>query len=488
MKVVLVEVTPEKEVLTMELVPPLGLGYIASSLEAKGHEVSIVSGVKYNNSIDEAYRLIKEEKPDVVGYTATSSARFRAIDLVKRVKKATDTLTIVGGPHFHPTAREALNSVKEIDVVVKGEGEETVPELVGRYSIGKDFKDISGICFRDCDMIIENPDRPFNKDIDQYPMPAYQLFDFKKYKCKLEGTDLPAIGVLSSRGCPNKCNFCANTALRKASLRLRDPKKFVDEIEFLKSEYNYTAFDFWDDTMTMVKSHITGICNEILNRNFNIKWFARARVNTVNREILKLMKDAGCVAIAYGIESGSEKVLKSIKKGINTRQAREAVKLSSELGFIVSNYFIVSMPGEKLSDINMTFDMINEFERYPNVNNYHCFAMIYPGTELEKIAREQNLLPNFSWYTPYYALKNKSVGNDPTVPCFEQKEFFIEDIKIHILRRMSWLYKIKRGINKIRRIRSLKELREFMGLSLRYLLPHLKVSRSILLQKQSRKI
>lgn len=487
MEIVLVEVTPEKDVLTMELVPPLGLGYIASSIEAKGYHVSVISGVKYN-TLDEAYNLIIKEKPEVVGYTATSSARFRAIDLIKRVKKITNAFTIVGGPHFHPTAREALKSVKEIDVVVKGEGEETVPELIDRYSISKDFKNVSGICFRDYDgNVVENPDRPFNKDIDKYPMPAYHLFDFKKYKCTLEGTNLPVIGVLSSRGCPNKCNFCANTALRKASLRLRDPKKFVNEIEYLKNEYGYTSFDFWDDTMTMVKFHITGICNEILNRNLNIMWFARARVNTVNREILKLMKDAGCVAIAYGIESGSEKILKSIKKGINTRQAREAVKISSELGFIVSNYFIVSMPGETLSDINMTFEMIEEFERYPNVNNYHCFAMIYPGTELEKIANSQNL-NKFSWYTPYYNIKNKSVGNDPAVPCFEQKELSIEDIKIHILRRMSWPSKIKRGISKIRRIRSLKELRELISLSLRYLLPQLKLSRSILLQKQSHKI
>lgn len=468
MKVLLVEVIPEKEVLTMELVPPLGLGYIASSLETKGYDVSIIDGVKYNHSLDEAYKLILREKPDVVGYTATSSARFRAIDLIREVKRTTNAFTIVGGPHFHPTAREALENVTEIDVVVKGEGEEIVPELLERYSTSKDFKEVSGICFRDCEgEIIENPDHPFNKDIDEYPAPSYHLFNLKKYKCALEGTDLPVIGVLSSRGCPNKCNFCANTALRKATLRLRNPKKFVDEIEFLINEYGYNAFDFWDDTLTMVKNHITDICNEIINRRLNIKWFARARVNTVDREILKLMKDAGCVAIAYGIESGSEKILKSIKKGINTKQAREAVKISSEIGFKISNYFIVSMPGETIADIDMTLDMMDEFEKNTNVSNYYCFAMIYPGTGLEEIEKNQNL-HNFSWYGPYYSSKNKSVGNDPSIPCFEQKGLAIEDIKIHILKRKKFQSKIKKAMQKLSKIRSLRDLAEFLSLTLKY--------------------
>ena len=393
MKIVLVEVIPEQNAMTMNLVPPLGLGYIASSLESKGHKVAIVDGVSYSGLLDEALRIIISNKPDILGFTVTSQARMRAMELIKMSKKATGAFTVAGGPHFYPTAKEALEFIPALDVVIKAEGEYTMCELVDAYARGDSFDKVSGLFFRQKDgEITETEERPVIKDIDSLPYPAYNLFALKKYSCNLAGLKFPAIGVISSRGCPNNCIFCANRVLRKTTLRLRSPVKFVDEVEFLKKEYGYRAFDFWDDTLTMSRPHIEHICKEILERNLDIKWFARARVNTVDKELLCLMRQAGCQEIAYGIESGSDRVLAVINKGISVRQSEEAVRNSAEIGLRVSAYFIVSLPGETIEDVRLTAGLMNQFKKYTNVHNYYCFSIIYPGIRTWKKLPGQKML------------------------------------------------------------------------------------------------
>ena len=464
MKIVLVEVVPEKSSLTMGTVPPLGLGYIAASLEANGHSVSLIEGVNYDYSLQKALELIINEKPNIVGFMATSFARLRVVELIKKVKEHTGALTVAGGPHFHATAKQALLNIPELDIVVKGEGELTLVELAEFYNNGKDFGKVKGIIFRDNGQIAETIDRPMVMNLDDLPMPAYHLYNLSKYKGILKGTNLKAIGVISSRGCPNRCTFCANRVLRKQALRLRDPNKFVDEIEFLHNTYGYEAFDFWDDTLTMVKSHIYAICEEIIKRNLKIKWFARVRVNTVDRAILQRMKDAGCVSIAYGIESGSDKVLRSINKGATVAQAEEAVKISSEVGFNISNYFIVSLPGESLVDVDATIKLMRKFSKYKNVHNYYCFAMIYPGTELEQIAKEEKLIPgDFNWYQHFYCQRNRIVGNDPIIPCYEKSELPLEQIKSYIVGSKSIAEKFSAVLRRLSKIKSFSEVRDMVS-------------------------
>ena len=473
MKVVLIEVIPGKNVMTMNLVPPLGLGYIASVLESEGHKVAIVDGVRYSGSLDEALRIIISKEPDVVGFTATSQARTRAMELIKMVKKATGALTVAGGPHFHPTAKGALEFIPELDVVVKAEGEYTMRDLVQAHAKGTDFDKVKGLFFRQKDGVIrETEERPVIQDLDSLPYPAYGLFALKNYSCLLAGSKIPAIGVVSSRGCPNNCIFCANRVLRKTTLRLRSPVKFVDEIEFLKKEYGYRAFDFWDDTLTMSRPHIDNICKELLKRDLDIKWFARARVNTVDNALLRLMKDAGCQEIAYGVESGSDRILAAIHKGISVRQSEEAVRSSAELGLRVSAYFIVSLPGETIEDIKLTAGLIKQFKRYPNVHSYYCFSIIYPGTDLERTAREEGVIPEgFSWYKPCLFERNRIAGNDTTLPCYESRELRMEQIKAVMLQSDSSTSVLKKALRRLLKIRSLREIKDMATFGFKHLFP-----------------
>jgi len=471
MKVVLVEVVPQGAMLTKELIPPLGLGYIASVLESKGYKVSIVDGVRYGDNLHKALKIIVSESPEVVGFTTTSQARFRAIELIKMTKESTGAFTVAGGPHFQPTAREAIENIKELDVVVKGEGEYAMPELIEAFKQNKPLKDVKGIFFREDDNVIETEDRPICTDLDNIPRPAYHLFSHKKYKCTLDGTKLPVVGVISSRGCPNNCIFCANRVLHKGSLRVRSAQSFVDELEFLKDSYQYNAFDFWDDTMTMIRSHIENICEEILSRGMKIKWYCRARVNTVDKNLLKLMKQSGCIAISYGVESGSNRMLAAISKGITRVQSEEAVRISSELGFMVTAFFILSLPGENISDIDATLALMKKFRKYRNVRCFYCFSIIYPGTDLEKMAIKEGLLPmDFSWQKPYIFVKNKIVGNNPTLPCYENPYLKLEEIKAYILKSDSPGLNFKRAVRKISRIRHISDIKDIMTFSTKYFL------------------
>ena len=363
MKVVLVTAPRALGEIEMAGLPFLGIGYVASYLEKAGHNVIIVDAHSENLNHEETVNKILSFNPEMVGFTATTHNRLQAIKVIKELKQKNSSLIIiVGGPHFSLSDINALEVVPEIDCVVKREGEITTKELLDAWPDKNKLKNVLGITYRDNnDQVISNQDRPFIQNLAGLPFPAWHLYNLSKYQKKIYGTDFRTIGVISARGCPNLCTFCCNAAFSKSVLRLREPKDFVDELEFLKDKYGFRGFNFWDDTLTVSKDHVKSICQEILDRKLNINWYARARVNTVDEEIIKIMRKAGCARISFGIESGSPRVLKEIKKNITLEQAKNAVKFSSEAGMIVSLNFIVNLPTETMEDLKMTADLIKEF-------------------------------------------------------------------------------------------------------------------------------
>jgi len=274
MKVVLTTAPRAEGDLERGGLPFLGIGYIGSWLKKHGYEVVITDPHTFDWNTEEAAKAILEKNPQALGVTATTNNRFKAIELIKEIKKKKPDLFIfIGGPHFALTARNALEVVLEIDCVVKGEGEITSKELLDELQKEKDFSKVQGIVYRDSGEIKETPDRPFEHDIDKFIL-NWDLFKVEKYHRNIDGTDIRAIGVTSSRGCPNRCAYCANAAFRKAgkgAFRLRDPIKFVEEIEFLYNKYGFKGFDIWDDTLTVSKEHVKKICQEILKRKLDIK-------------------------------------------------------------------------------------------------------------------------------------------------------------------------------------------------------------------------
>ncbi len=451
-----------------EYLPPLGLTYIGALAEKGGHKIKIIDSHIEGMSIDGLIKTIINENPDVLGVTGTCHNRFNVIKVINEVKKVLpDTVIIGGGVHFTITAEDALRSVPSLDVVTIWEGEYTFLDLLNTLEGGGDLGDVKGIAYRtDEGEIVFTEERPFIANLDDLPMPAWHLVKLEKYNALLEGTyDINAIGVMSSRGCPHRCVFCSNTAWGRRSHRRRSPENFIDEVEFLHKKYGFKGFDFWDDTLTLNKNHIYGICDEISKRNLNIKWYARARVNTVDKDMLTYMKKTGCVAIAYGIESGSPKVLKTIKKNITVEQIKRAVKDSADLGLVVKNCFMFSLPEEQEEDILMTINLMKELATYsPKILNPYGLTLIYPGTDLEVMAKAEGKLPkDFSWNTYTEFNKSRLYGVNSTIPFYEGV-LSIEKVKSilrkHLIPKGNILKKVKLRLSRIRSISDVLSLFE----------------------------
>lgn len=455
--------------------PFLGIGYIGSWLKKHGYEAAIIDPHTFGWNTAEAAKAILKKNPQAVGVTATTNNRFKAVELIKELKKKNPDLFIfVGGPHFALTARNALKVVPEIDCVVKGEGEITSQELLDTLQKEKNFSKVQGIVYRDKGKEIkETLDRPFEHDIDKFIL-NWDLFEVEKYHRNIDGTDIRAIGVISSRGCPNRCVFCANAAFRKAgrgTFRLRDPIKFIDEVEFLKNKYGFKGFDFWDDTFTIYKDHVRKICEEILKRKLNIKWYARARANTVDKEMLELMKKAGCIRISYGVESGSPRILNIIRKNITPEQAIKAAQMSSDLGIAVVMNFMVNLPYETMEDLKMTIDLMKKLNSIKSVTAAYGFSIIYPGTEMEVMAKKEGWFPrDFSWNESFKSEKYKIAGIDASLPYMELTGAEIEKIKAIMTRELGVRGGVlKKGFKKIRKIRSLGEFKDLLRTGFKYI-------------------
>ena len=472
MKVVLSNAPRGGGAIERSKLPPLGLGYLAAAVEQAGHHVTIVDAHNYDLSVEELADRVVDLKPDVYGMSALTHNRFSAMEVMERVKGRTGALIAAGGPHFALSARDALENVDALDVIAKGEAEGTFVEIIAAHGKGESFDDVAGVFFRSrSGEIVETSDRPEQNDLDALPDVAWHRFNMEDYDRPIDGTSIRSLGVMSTRGCPNRCIFCTNAAFLRGKMRRRSPRKFVDEIVLLKERYGIGGFSFWDDTFTIVRRHMLGICDELIRRQMNIQWYARARVNTVDRAILKKMKDAGCCIVSFGVESGSPRILERIRKDITLEQARTAVGDCVALGLPVRLNFIMSHPDETLDDVKMSLALMRELEGFgPDVQCDFGMLVIYPGTELETIARERGCLPrDFSWHRYREFPKALMAGFEPWMPYFEQPEMPLEEIRALIYRdRFSPGQVIRKGWRRLGRVRSLGDLRTTVKMTGKY--------------------
>ncbi len=473
MNIVLVDACADKNFVPLGYHPHPGLAYIAACLQEQGHALRIVDPVSSKNNMQEMIRQIADFKPRIVGFTATTAARFQAIAVINSVKEKTGAFIAAGGCHFHPTAIDAMSKFPAIDCIVKGEGESAMVEIARAVEAGESLSKINGIFFRENGGVSETADRPVNNDLDSLPRPAYHLFNLKRYKISLPGEKrIPALGVISSRGCPCKCIFCSSSALKKHNFRRRSPGLFLDEIAYLQETYGYKNFLFHDDTITMDRSHIVDICNGMLKRKMNIRWLSLARVNTVDRDLLSLMKSAGCSCVVYGIESGSDVTLRTLKKGATVEQGVKAIEMTAAAGIPFAALFMVSLPGETLPELQKTIDLINRFSAYPGSRVSYSFTAIYPGTELEALAYKDGILPkDFSWNMRYAKPVYAILGTDPYTPCWENPSLPFEEIKAAIFKSKPFLYKIRQIVFRLRYI-SLRNIIFAIRVGIRSLTPH----------------
>lgn len=349
-----------------EIRPPLGLMYIAAALEKEGYIVNIIDGEPDLLSIDDLEKKILDTNPQIVGFSSTTPEFYYVENIVKRIKnKHPKIVIIVGGAHVSAMPEETLKKCPEIDYIVKGEGEISVVKIVRELPIEK---------------IIESP---MIDDLDNNVLPARHLVDYKYYNYAIPGKGLIRMDVVeSTRGCPFQCTFCFN---RSKSPRYRSPKSVVDEIEDSHNKYNTNFFMFLDDTLTIKKEHVMSICDEIIIRGLNKKivFYANTRPNTIDKETLEKMRNAGLTEISTGVESGNPIILKNIKKGVTLEQYKKVYEWMKELGLQTRASFIVGFPFETHDTVKDTI----EFAKKIDLMRASCNILTpYPGTLIYKQA------------------------------------------------------------------------------------------------------
>ena len=382
--------------------PSLGLGYLAAYLEKNDIRCEILDAHALRLKQWDVRRYLQESRPDVIGVTFTTENRFVGFDTIRAAKSAVpDALVIAGGPHVSSAADDALVHLPELDIVIRGEGEEALLQLVRRIEAGKDMEAVPGISYRSDGRIACNPRPEHIRDLDRLPFPARHLMPMDRYRYT---ADVPGVGklkalnIMASRGCPFDCSFCASPRMWGRRYRARSPENVLAEVDELVNKYGAKALWVFDDTFTVERSRTIAICEGLLDRFPGIKWFCEIRVDTVDRELLAYMQKAGCFCVAFGVESGSQRIIdQSIGKRIRIEQVRQVIAWCRELGLQYNPFMILSHPGETEEDANETMRFIREWKSEGTPVSL-AIMHIYPGTRIETIAREKGIIPDdFSW-------------------------------------------------------------------------------------------
>ncbi|MBI5239300.1 MAG: radical SAM protein [Elusimicrobia bacterium] len=382
--------------------PPLGLLYLAAALKSAGFETRCVDPFVQKLSAAGFAGVLRDFAPDLVGVSFTTETRAAGMAAIRGVRAVLPGAHIcAGGPHPSLAARDLLECVPELDSIVVGEGERTLPDLARCLMARGDLARVPGIAYREAGSVRTTAARPLIADLDTLPFPDRDALPHGLYSQKMEVPGLgsiPAAHVLSSRGCPMRCVFCAAAELSGRSFRPRSPENVVAEIEGLRSRYGIRGVYFYDDTFSFQPERVRRICRLILERRLDIRWFCDVRADNLDRDLIRLMKEAGCFHLAFGVESGDAAVMREhIRKAVDLDQVRDVTRWCVEAGIIPRGLFIVSNPGETYASALKSLDFMRELHRLGGKTSVNVMK-IYPGTELERRARRLGLLPaGFRW-------------------------------------------------------------------------------------------
>jgi len=359
---------------------PLGTLYVAAALLQAGHEVKFYNGAFMTHP--EIIRELEAYQPEFAGLYSTTFGWDRAKKTAAAVRNILPEVYLaVGGPYPVALQEKCLADCPELDAVVTGEGEITVVEMLERLSSNKSLEGVEGIAFRAAKEIKKNPPRPLILDLDALPFPARELLGEAgkyipppaTYKRK------PVAVIMTARGCNRKCLYCFQIdKYRKSGIRFRSVENVMAEIELVLSQ-GYREIKFIDDTLAGDYNRAMTIAREIKKRGLDFTWFASAVVNQVDKPLLAAFKEAGCWAILFGAESGVQKDLNAIRKGITLAQIKKAVKAAKEVGLTVYTPFLFGIPGQTYADGLKTIEFALELD--PDIANFHAITP-FPGTEL----------------------------------------------------------------------------------------------------------
>lgn len=365
---------------TLTPYPPLGLLYLASSLRQAKIDVQILDCVVEKLNFSSALLRIKEFNPDIVGISVLTSMRYSAFELAKQIKHSMPNVTIVvGGSHATALHQRILEKIPQIDIVVRGEGEIILRDLV----LTGDRNKVKGISYRDeKGRIVINEDRQEVQDLDSLGLPAYDLVPMNRY-FKFASTfritkRFPSAHILTSRGCVAKCIFCTTSKFWK-KIRLHSPEYVIENMKHLINNYGVNDLMIFDDTFPISLQWLEKFYCLYKENNLDLSYRCFSRVTMITQRSITLLKKTGCYYILFGIESGSPKILSSLKKYINVGQIKHAVALTRSEGVSLGGFFMVGFPNETSDDVALTINLAKQLK----LSEFHfASTQLLPDSEL----------------------------------------------------------------------------------------------------------
>ncbi len=392
--------------------PSWALMSLGALLHREGYEVEVLDLLSTAYSDEKVERRLRRFRPDVIGATSVTlnfPAAARILEVCKKIHP--DARVVMGGPHVTFTAPETLRKFPGIEIIVKGEGEETLTEMLSAMQNGGGLEKVAGLVYRRNGDIIDTGARPLLKNLDDLPLPERTLFPLSRYLAMR----VPA-SVISSRGCPTGCTFCVGYRMMGRKARFRDPVRVGDEIE-AACRLGFDEICIDDDLFTRNRTHVLGICDEILQRGLKITLYIFARVDTVEPVLLKKLKEAGCAMICFGLESGNQAILDKAKKRATLEKARRAVQYSKDAGIAPLGSFIIGLPGETPESMAETVSFAQSLDI---AHGFHLLSP-FPGTEVRERAAEYGLKILSDDWSLYDA--DHAITETETLPAAQVQDF-----------------------------------------------------------------
>jgi anaerobic magnesium-protoporphyrin IX monomethyl ester cyclase len=381
--------------------PPIGLAYLAGAIQHE-HSTAILDMLKTRMTDGEFCGYVMAGQFDVVGfqcYTQELQSVARLAALVKSV--STNIVTIAGGPHPTLLPRETMEYLSAtLDFLLRGEGDSTFPQfLTCLQNQLKDLDKVPGLVWKQADKVVENAPHEFVKDLNALPLPAWELIQPQTYPPAQHGAffkKFPIAPIVTTRGCPYACRFCSAPILSGRHVRFHDPEKIINEIRLLHSQYGIREIHIIDDNFTINRAHADAVLTKIIEAKLgvSIAFPNGIRVETVDKELLDLMKRAGAYLISLGIESGSDRVLQLMNKKLKVAATEEKVTLIHKAKLDIAGFFVIGFPGETKEDIEKT---IKFSLKLPLIRaNYFDFLPL-PGTPIYYELLEKGELAKTDW-------------------------------------------------------------------------------------------
>jgi len=426
--------------------PSLGLAYLAAVSEQRGDEVRVLD-MQVEDTL--LRQVVSEFPPDVVGITATTIQIERAWLVARELGQMTEAPIVLGGSHPTVLAAESVQ-MPGVDAVVRGEGEQTWVELCERLENVGSLHGVAGVTYERDGEIVHNPDRPMMENVDTLPFPAYHLFQMERYsnlQPTLDDVKGPSYPILSSRGCPYRCNYCAQILPR--GWRARSPESVVSEWRWLVNDLGAAELGVLDDSFNIDRQRVLDICDRLIAEGLNhVPWIMinGIRANLVDEELLLRMREAGCIRTAFGVESGNQRILDEvIHKQLTLDQVRAAFRAAKAVGMETIGFFIIGLPGETEETMEDTIRFACELD--PVVANF-SMATPFPGTEMYEQVKQVGRLLVHDWHE-FAFFENKAQFETDEMPAelVERKwreayrRFYLRPHRVArtVLRRRTWL-------------------------------------------------